>query len=170
MTNALRGVLAVTLFGYGCCMGHAPRQATETITISGPGFSPDPITTSAQAGGTVPASTLAATDVSGAGCLGTIPAMPQHIVHLEAALPLLRFLVNGSDDTTLLVRAPNGSYYCNDDSGDPNNGVNPVVEIPSAGPGDYAVYVGAFGDSAMLSTYSIGFTAVAGTFPSQVVR
>ena len=68
------------------------------------------------------------------------------------------------------VRTPSGAYYCNDDSGDPNNGLNPVVEIPSAGPGDYSIYVGAYSDGAMLSTYSIGFTATPGTFPSQVVR
>lgn len=174
MTN--RGVftvaiaLALPFGGVGCCMGHGRVPTTETITISGPGFLPDPTTTSAQAGGTLDASTLAATDVSGNACVGSIPAMPQHTVHLDAALSMLRVLVNGSEDTTLVVRAPSGQFYCNDDSGDPLNGLNPVVEIPSAGPGDYSVYVGAFSDGAMLSTYSIGFTATPGTFPSQVVR
>lgn len=163
------GVLAVAIslaLAPGCCMSHRPPATTETTTISGPGFSPDPITTSGQAGGRMAASTLAPTS----GCAGDIPEMPQHIVHLEAALPLLRVLVNGSDDTTLVVRTPSGQFLCNDDSGDPQNGLNPVVEISGAAPGDYAIYVGAFSEQAMLSTYAIGFTTTPGTFPSQVVR
>ncbi len=172
MTNGAVVVISLplALSIAGCCMGHARAPTTETITIAGPGFTPDPTTTSAQAGGTLEASALVAMDVSGNGCGGRIPAVPQHTVRLVTALPLLRVLVNGSEDTTLVVRAPSGSYYCNDDSGDPLNGLNPVVEIPSAAPGDYSVYVGAYSDGAMLSTYSIGFTATPGTFPSQVVR
>ena len=164
----IASLLAATLGG--CCLGRGQRQTTETITIAGPGFTPDPTTTSGQAGGNMEASSLVSVDAMGGGCTGSIPAMPQHTVHLDAALPVLRILVNGSEDTTLVVRTPTGAYYCNDDSGDPNHGLNPVVEIPGATAGDYSVYVGAFGDSAMLSTYSIGFTATMGTYPSQVVR
>jgi hypothetical protein len=163
-------VMLALLGAPGCCMGrHHPQGSTETLTISGPGFAPDPMTTSGQAGGTLSASTLATGDVNG-NCAGQIPQMPQHMLRVGAALPLLRVLVNGSGDSTLLVRAPDGTIYCNDDSGDPNNGLNPLVEITNAPPGDYAIYVGAFSESSMLSTYAIGFTATPGTFPSQVVR
>ncbi len=151
-------------------MSHGHVSTTETITIAGPGFSPDPLTTSSQAGGRNEASALAANDAAGHRCVGSIPVMPQHVLHLGAALPLLRILVNGTEDTTLVVRAPNGTFYCNDDSGDPNLSINPLVEISSAEPGDYAVYVGAYNQSAMLTTYAIGFTATPGTFPSEVVR
>lgn len=153
-----------------CCIGRHRGPTTETITLAGPGFTPDPTCTSGQAGGNLTASSLATADVDGNGCIGSIPSMPQHVVHLGAALPLFRVLVSGSEDTTLLVRAPDGRVFCNDDSGDPNVGVNPLVEIHAAPPGDYSVYVGAYGDAAMLSTYSIGFTTTPGTFPSQVVR
>lgn len=172
MTNGALVVttLALCLTLGGCCMGRGHVPTTETITLSGPGFTPDPTTTSGQAGGALQASSLASADVNGNGCPGSIPAMPQHTLHLATALPLLRVLVNASEDTTLLIRSPSGAFYCNDDSGDPNNGLNPVIEIPSAPPGDYAVYVGAYGENAMLSTYAIGFTTTPGTFPSQVVR
>ena len=147
MTNGAVVTITIAMLSLalapGCCMGRHRPSATETITLSGPGFTPDPTTSSGQAGGTVAASTLAAVDANGNGCPGSIPTMPQHTLHLDAALPLLRVLVNGSEDTTLFVRAPNGNVYCNDDSGDPNNGVNPLVEISGAPAGDYSVYVGA---------------------------
>lgn len=159
--------VALTLTSlHACCMGRGRTTSTETITISGPGFAPDPTTSSAQAGGSVEASTLAPS----AGCVGSIPAAPQHTVHLGAALPLLRVLVNSTEDLTLVVRAPDGTFHCNDDSADPANGLNPLVEITNAQPGDYSVYVGAYSESAMLVTYSIGLTAMPGTFPSAVVR
>ena len=149
-----------------CCMWRGRTPSTETITIAGPGFAPDPTTSSAQAGGSMEASTLAPS----ANCVGSIPAAPQHTVRLGAALPLLRVLVNSSEDLTLVVRAPDGTFHCNDDSADPANGLNPLVEISNAQPGEYSVYVGAYSESAILATYSIGFTATPGTFPSAVVR
>lgn len=175
MTNRRLVVIALALAfsvtSTGCCMGHG-RSATssETITLTGPGFEPDPTSSSGQAGGLMQASSLAATDANGNSCVGNLPPMPQHTVHLVAPLALLRVLVNGSDDTTLVVRTPTGLFYCNDDSGDPSNGLNASLDIPSAPAGDYSVYVGAFSDGAMLTTYSIGFTTTPGTFPSQVVR
>ena len=43
-------------------------------------------------------------------------------------------------DTTLIVRGPDGTILCDDDS----EGSNPVVRIPAAGAGDYTVLVGAY--------------------------
>ena len=161
---------ALALGSAGCCLGRGRPTGTETTTISGPGFSPDPTTTSALAGGTMEASSLAQLDAQGNYCAGRIPPSPQHLLRVGAAMPMLRILVNGSEDTTLVVRGPDGAFHCNDDSGDPNHGTNPVVEIAGAPAGDYAIYVGAFSSQAMLSTYSIGFTATPNTYPSEVVR
>jgi hypothetical protein len=161
--------IALALTVGGCCMGGSSAPAAP-INIAGPGFTPDPTTATGLAGGVQQASVLAASDVNGNSCVGNIPLTAQHTVHVGAALPLLRVLVNGSQDSTLVVRGPTGTFYCNDDSGDPGNGLNPVVEIPNAAAGDYQVYVGAYSSDSTLSTYTIGFTATPGTFPSQVVH
>jgi len=164
MTKA--GLVVLSLALAGCCVGRGRSTSTETITISGPGFTPDPTTSSGQAGGPMQGSALSSED----GCTGSIPNEPQHVLHLGAALPLLRILVNSTEDMTLVVRGPDGTFHCNDDSGDPTNGLNPLVEITNAPAGDYAIYVGAYGEQAMLVTYSIGFTATPNTYPSQVIR
>jgi hypothetical protein len=159
-------LVLVSLTLAGCCMGRGRSTSTETIVISGPGFTPDPTTSSGQAGGAMLASSLAPND----GCVGSIPNEPQHMLRLRSTLPLLRVLVNSTDDMTLVVRAPDGTFHCNDDSGDPTNGLNPMLDISGAPAGDYAIYVGAYGEQAMLVTYSIGFTTTPNTYPSQVIR
>jgi hypothetical protein len=161
-----KALLVLFVLLAGCCMGRGRSTSTETITIAGPGFTPDPTTSSGQAGGAMHASTLAPND----GCAGTIPNEPQHMLRVGAPLPLLRVLVNSAEDMTLVVRAPDGTFHCNDDSGDPSNGLNPMIDITNATAGDYAIYVGAYGEQAMLVTYSIGFSATPGTYPSQVIR
>lgn len=168
MTNRIALISFLALVINGCCMGGGASSAP--ITLTGPGFTPNPTTATGMSGGVQQASALAASDVNGNSCVGNIPTAPQHTVNVSAAIPLLRILVNGAQDSTLVVRGPTGTFYCNDDSGDPNLSINPLVEISSAEPGDYAVYVGAYNQSAMLTTYAIGFTATPGTFPSEVVR
>ncbi len=158
----LFGGLALAISG--CCMGGG-GAASAPLTLSGPGFTPSPTVASGMAGGVQQANLL---DPS---CVGNVPIAPQHTVTVGAAIPLLRVLVNAgtSADTTLVVRTPSGSYICNDDSGDPGNGLNPAVDIPNAAPGEYAVYVGGYGSDDTFSSYSIGFTETPGVLGSQVV-
>lgn len=164
MTKSIVVFAGLALAISGCCMGGG-GAASAPLTLAGPGFTPNPTTTTGMAGGVQQASIL---DPS---CVGNVPMTPQHTVTVGAAIPLLRILVNAgtSADTTLVVRTPSGAYVCNDDSGDPGNGLNPTVEIPNAAPGDYAVYVGGYGSDDTFSSYSIGFTETPGTFASQVV-
>jgi len=50
----------------------------------------------------------------------------------------------GDEDISLAVNAPDGRWYCNDDT----NGLNPRVNWNSAQNGIYNVYVGAVSSSA----------------------
>lgn len=136
---------------------------SAAVSLAGPGFAA--VTVHGTAGGPTPGATL------GSDCIGQFPAEPQHTVTVGAAIPMLRVLVNGgaSADTTLAVRRPDGSVVCNDDSGDPGNGLNPVVELANAAPGAYQVYVGGYSSGDTWAAYNLGFGEAAGQFPSQVV-
>ena len=137
--------------------------ASSAVTLSGPGFAAT--TVHGTAGGPAEGSTL------GPDCIGSFPTAPQHTVTVGAAIPMLRVLVNGgaSADTTIAVRRPDGTVVCNDDSGDPGNGLNPLVEIANAAPGAYQVYVGGYSTGDTWSAYNLGFVETPGQFPSQVV-
>lgn len=53
----------------------------------------------------------------------------------------LVFAAEGDFDTTLAVLAPDGTWYCDDDSG---RGTQAVLAISDPGPGTYAVWLGSF--------------------------
>ena len=52
--------------------------------------------------------------------------------------------MNSSADTTLVVRAPNGLWYCDDDSG---QGLNPSVRFNTPMSGLYDIWVGTYGNA-----------------------
>lgn len=108
----------------------------EDLTIA-TGFIPDPAVLTGQSGGSVNASSL-----NGA-CIGQVDSTPDHTVTLQDSFSYLRFDASSSGDTSLVIRGPNGTYYCNDDT----VGLNPRVD-GSFSAGDYEVYVGQVGESA----------------------
>lgn len=55
----------------------------------------------------------------------------------------LHIYVKAAADTTLLVRTPSGNWVCSDDA----NGHNPHVEFFSPETGQYAIWVGTFGET-----------------------
>ena len=89
---------------------------------------------------------LIATDSAGAlpsgqYCAGyTGIGAPDVVLSLAAVEPMLSLYATSSSDLTLAVRAPDGSWLCNDDA----YSLNPAVSFDNAPAGDYAVYVGAF--------------------------
>lgn len=114
------------------------------------GFMPDPHVASGQAGGAIAASSI------DGSCRGYITAQPSHVIMTQSGFGRLRVLVNSGDlDSTLVVMAPNGQIFCNDD-GNASSGLNPVVEL-STGPGPIRVWVGAY-SSGRVGPYNIGFT------------
>lgn len=113
--------------------GYAPTYGS--VRLSG-GFTPDPHTVSLQAGGGI--------DVSnsiGGSCVGMISDAPDYRVsYSPSSYPLIISVSSGSD-TTLVVNAPDGRWYCDDDSGQGNN---PSVRFNSPQSGQYDIWVGTY--------------------------
>jgi hypothetical protein len=102
------------------------------------GFTPDPHTVQVAAGGPIDAATV------NDSCVGQIARRASFTLRYRQAgeLPLI-FNAESDVDTTLVVRAPDGSWSCNDDT----NGLNPQVRFNSPANGRYQVWVGRYANS-----------------------
>ena len=131
-----------------------PPMATASLIIGGgtanfgiheltTGFLPDPATFDVLSGGNLDA----ADAVAGTGCTGFVTAQPDVIINIAEMSGFLRFAfrpANEGDDTTILVNDGNGNWHCNDDS----IGLNPMVDLADAPPGQYDIWVGSYEASA----------------------
>jgi hypothetical protein len=99
-----------------------------------PGFMPDPATGTGLSGGGVNARGYGST--SHGTCTGMIDVSPDHTMVLRKDFSHLRVQVASPQDTSLVIRGPDG-LRCNDDS----NGLNPVVEGQWPA-GTYQIFVG----------------------------
>lgn len=129
------------------------RNAAPTygqITMNA-GFTPDPFAVTVMAGGPVDASRV------GEGCVGLIPQAPSYNLTYRANDQWPLFIGAISDgDATIVVRAPDGRFYCNDDS----DGLNPSVSFQDPRAGRYQIWVGVFSGeqiSAMVVISEVGF-------------
>lgn len=108
------------------------------------GFEPDPRVINVRAGGTNNAASI------GGRCAGFISDAPDfRISYTAGSYPLIISVASGAD-TTLVVNAPDGRWYCDDDGG--ARGSNPSVRFNNPGTGRYEIWVG---------TYSAGSTQAA---------
>lgn len=99
------------------------------------GFLPDPQVINLDAGGYFDASAL------GSDCVGYInPDAPDVTLAFSRPRQPLNIYAMADADITLVVRAPNGEWLCNDDS----YSYNPLIEIGKPIPGDYAIWVGLY--------------------------
>ena len=110
----------------------------RTITLDA-GFETDPTTLDLISGGDFAASDKAE------GCVGFIAEGADLRLTFSAkdmanALPLY-ITAQSEQDTTLVIKAPDGKFYCNDDTVE---GPNPVVVFGPAQDGDYDIWVGSF--------------------------
>jgi len=114
----------------------------ENITLT-PAFSPDPETIRGISGGSVTASDLTGRGDTATGpCKGFIDQQPDHRILLTQYFNFLRIQVQSSDDTTLVIRGPGGTW-CNDDY----SGKNPGIEGQWLS-GTYDVWVGSPSENA----------------------
>jgi hypothetical protein len=114
------------------------------------GFPNDPRVVDLRAGGDRPASNV------GENCRGYITDAPDYRVFYDAgSLPLI-ISVASDADTTLVVNAPDGQFYCDDDSGE---GSNPSIRFDAPKSGRYEIWVG---------TYSAGNSQAARLHISEV--
>jgi len=105
------------------------------------GFLPDPQHTDVLSGGR--------TDVSRVinGCRGFIATAPDVRVFYNAGGYPLTFWAESSGDTTLVINAPDGRWYCDDDSG---GNLNPAITFSNPRSGRYEIWVGTYGQAANL--------------------
>ncbi len=127
----------------GCAATGQPvaRSATggtsaRTVTLK-TGFLPDPYSVTVAAGGTFAASARSSS------CRGYIADGPDVILNFTTAADELHIFVEADADTTLVVRAPNGTWHCNDDD-DLGDTWDPWVSILNARSGTYSIWVGTF--------------------------
>ncbi len=106
-----------------------------TMSLSS-GFTSDPRVVSLRAGGSLAASGI------GGSCTGFITNAPDVRLNYSAgSLPLI-LSVDSSADTTLVVNAPDGRWYCNDDGG--VNGSNPAIRFNTPMTGRYEIWIGTY--------------------------
>lgn len=102
-----------------------------------PGFDPDPGMLSLMAGGDVDAASKFE------DCQGYVSAAPDVRLFWEGESQsglTIKISAISNADTTLIVNGPDGSWYCDDDSGEDSN---PSVELsPIAG--RYEIWVGTY--------------------------
>lgn len=65
---------------------------------------------------------------------------PDLVMTLESAQPMISLYARSSTDLVMAVRAPDGSWQCNDDSFE----LSPAISLTNAQPGDYVVFVGSY--------------------------
>jgi hypothetical protein len=126
----------------------APTQAAVEI---GDTLAQDPLLIPLQGGGENDIFALNPQLDARTGCEGYMNAAPTMAITLlsEQALLRLFFLPDGgTGDATLIMAAPDGSWYCNDDS---YNSLHPTLSIVGAAPGTYQVWVGNYDASEPLA-------------------
>jgi hypothetical protein len=111
----------------------------ETLTLRA-GFSPDPQMRSISAGGSV------AVPDYGAGCRGYASSAPDIDVNYTAGGYQLNIYAKSDQDITLIVNAPDGSWWCSDDA----YGTNPHVNFTNPQSGKYNVWIGTYRSSGTL--------------------
>ncbi|MCB9959578.1 MAG: peptidase S1 [Rhodospirillaceae bacterium] len=117
-----------------------PTYGTVNLTS---GFLPDPYVAQVTSSGPIDAS-----QSIGGGCRGMVANAPDYRLNYTAGSYPLQFRVESGSDTTLVVNAPNASWYCNDDY----QGLNPAVTFTNPQSGQYDIWVGSYrGDYAPAS-------------------
>lgn len=107
------------------------------------GFTPDPITVSIYSGGGIDASRL------GGRCVGMIASAPDYEFTYTAGSFPLTFAVDSNADTSLVINAPDGRWYCIDDS----EGLNPILRFGRPPSGAYDIWIGAVGAAGPATLY-----------------
>jgi hypothetical protein len=140
---AAAAALTFTAIGVAAAQNYSQAPTYGTLNLSA-GFPNDPRTVAVQAGG----STNAAQSIGGS-CTGYIATAPDVRLNYTAgsSLPLIISAASQSD-TTLVVNGPDGSWYCDDDSG--NAGMNPSLRWGTPPSGQYDIWIGTYGSASLV--------------------
>lgn len=134
--------------GVSVNIGAAPLFGTLNLSA---GFMPDPSVMAVTAGGNTAAYDTNIRTASGGTCSGSINTSAPDVRVQYSGGSFLRFYVQSTSDTTLLINAPNGQWYCVDDS----VGLNPMVDFPGGPAGQYDVFVGTYGGGTSAATLHV---------------
>lgn len=104
----------------------------------GAGFTPDPFVRSITAGGTT-----SIENCGGTGWAGYVTTRPDFDLYWRGASAQLTIAAVTASDAVLLVNAPDGTWYYNDDY----RGTNPAVTIVNPQEGLYDIWIGSYDGS-----------------------
>jgi len=116
------------------------------------GFTPDPHATTVNAGGAYDASQISEE------CCGFIDTRASFTLRYRADELPLYISATSDADTTIVVRAPDGTYKCDDDSA---GNLNPIVSWETPRSGRYQIWVGRFGVESETAPAVINISEVA---------
>ena len=142
-----RAIIVVALLalvaGFGAAQDFSLSPTYGSVELDA-GFFPDPYTVDILAGGSI--------NLSDLGYWGFVADAPDFDLYYDGdGRTLYIYVEDASDDTVLLVNAPDGQWYHNDDM----VGLNPGISFPNAQSGLYDIWVGTFGDDFVDSTLAI---------------
>jgi hypothetical protein len=143
MTSLVRVMAAAAAIALAAAPAYAQQINSSAAGTFGQvslhaGYTPDPHVTTVNAGGPIDVSTVSD------NCRGFIAERPSFTLRYRAGDFPLYIGVAADDDTTLVVKGPNGQWMCDDDSGD---NLNPVISWTEPRSGRYQIWVGRFGTS-----------------------
>ncbi|MCA9907497.1 MAG: hypothetical protein KC519_02530, partial [Anaerolineae bacterium] len=146
----------------------APTQGSLDLAAD---FEPDPLTLPMTAGGPFDLETVNPSLPAQSHCVGFYNSAPNAIFRLNVPLTYMRlfFLADEAGaDATIVLRASDGRWYCNDDS---YNAVNPTLNVIGAPAGTYQVWLGSFGlEAAIPGTFYLTQTDATPLRPTGRVR
>ena len=131
------GIAAASLTGLAAAQDWSLNPTYGGTSLSA-GFMPDPYSVNLTAGGGINAGSSI-----GGSCVGMIANAPDYRLNYSAGSMPLYISASSGSDTTIVVNAPDGSWYCNDDS----NGFDPMVWWSNPQSGQYDIWVGTYGSS-----------------------
>jgi hypothetical protein len=133
--------IATALIGAAAAQDFRQNPTYGTANLSA-GFTPDPYVVNVQSGGSIDVGSTI-----GGSCRGFVANAPDvRLNYSSGSFPLI-ISVAASADTTLVVNAPDGRWYCDDDSG--VSGLNPMVRFNSPASGQYDIWIGTYGNASL---------------------
>ncbi|WP_291841715.1 peptidase S1 [Maricaulis sp.] len=145
------GIAAASFAGVAAAQDWSLPPTFGSVSLNS-GFQPDPYTTSITAGGTIQASNLSSS------CAGMIANAPDFRLNFNAGSLPLYISAYSNSDTTLVVNAPDGSWYCNDDT----HGLNPSLAWGSPMSGQYDIWIGTYGTNSDLANSTLHISELGG--------
>ena len=144
-TIAAAALIAASTAGVAFAQDWSLNPTFGSVSLNG-GFTPDPYTVSITAGGTIDATQVFDR------CRGMIANAPDFRLNFNPGSLPLTIGAQSSSDTTIVINAPDGQWYCDDDSGD---GLNPSVTFNNPQGGQYDIWIGTYGSGSDLANSTL---------------